>query len=302
MENKAIELTHVGYKKKDFVLDDVHFNVPKGYVTGFIGANGSGKTTTIRMIMGLLQALSGEIKILGQHMNDDPVGIKNKIGFVYSELYLNERWTIKKAEKLIGPFYEQWDHDVFMTYLERFRLPYKKKIRSFSTGMKMKLSLAIALSHHAELFIFDEPTAGLDPVVRNEVLEIIQEELLDEQKSVFFSTHIISDLERIADYIVYLQDGRIVFQESKEVLLEQHRLVRGDCEDLDEELRRLLVHYQESNGVYSGMTQHANTFYELFGQRVTISPMSIEEIMVAYERDKGGISDDKSTAENINIK
>lgn len=289
MGETAIELRHVNYETKNFTLEDIHFNVPTGYVTGFIGANGSGKTTTIRMIMDLLQPTSGEINLFGQPMSADPVGIKDKIGFVYSELYLNDKWTVKKVENLIAPFYSQWDHDLFMSYLTRFGLSYRQKIRDFSTGMKMKLSLAIALSHHAELYIFDEPTAGLDPVVRNEVLDIMQEELLDEQKSVLFSTHIISDLERIADYIVHLQDGHIIINESKEALLETHRLVRGDVADLDDELRKLLIHCVEKDGVYSGMTKEAQTFHELFGQRVTISPMTIEDIMVHYERDRKGV-------------
>ncbi|WP_371866987.1 phenol-soluble modulin export ABC transporter ATP-binding protein PmtA [Staphylococcus muscae] len=289
MNEKAIELNHVRYETKHFSLEDIHFEVPKGYVTGFIGANGSGKTTTIRMIMDLLQPTSGDIKLFGQPMQTDPVGIKDKIGFVYSELYLNDKWKVKKAEKLIAPFYSQWDHELFMDYLKRFELPYDKKIRELSTGMKMKLSLAIALSHHAELYIFDEPTAGLDPVVRNEILDIIQEELLDEQKSVFFSTHIISDLERIADYIVHLQDGHIIVNASKEELLETHHLVRGDSTDLDDELRQLLIHCVEKDGIYSGMTKDAQTFHELFGQRVTISPMTVEEIMVHYEQHKKGV-------------
>ncbi|UXR77792.1 MULTISPECIES: ABC transporter ATP-binding protein [unclassified Staphylococcus] len=295
MSGKAIELNHVRYETKHFTLEDIHFDVPKGYVTGFIGANGSGKTTTIRMIMDLLQPTAGDIKLFGQPMQADPVDLKDKIGFVYSELYLNDKWKVKKAEKLIAPFYSQWDHELFMDYLKRFELPYDKKIRELSTGMKMKLSLAIALSHHAELYIFDEPTAGLDPVVRNEILDIIQEELLDEQKSVFFSTHIISDLERIADYIVHLQDGHIIVNGSKEELLETHHLVRGDSADLDDELRQLLIHCVEKEDVYSGMTKDAQTFHELFGQRVTISPMTVEEIMVHYEQHKKGVMNHDNT-------
>ena len=297
MAHNAIELQHVRYETKHFTLEDIHFDVPTGYVTGFVGANGSGKSTTIRLIMDLLQPTSGEIKLFGQPMKADPVDIKDRIGFVYSELFLNERWTIKKAEKLIAPFYSKWDHECFMNYLTRFGLPYRQKIREFSTGMKMKLSLAIALSHHAELFIFDEPTAGLDPVVRNEVLDIIQEELLDEQKSVIFSTHILSDLERIADYIVHLQEGRIIVNEAKDTLLDTHRLVRGDSADLDTELKQLLIHCVEKDGTYQGMTKHAQTFHELFGQRVTISPMTIEEIMVHYEHHKKGVIHHDDTAE-----
>ena len=168
----AIELNNVSYKTKRFQLVDISFNVPQGFVTGFIGANGSGKTTIIRLIMDLLQADKGSIRLFGKSMNMDEVGIKEKIGFVYSELYLNDKWTIKKAEKMIAPFYKKWNHDTFYDYLNKFDLPYKAKIKTLSTGMKMKLNIAFAFSHDAELFILDEPTAGLDPIVRNEVLDL----------------------------------------------------------------------------------------------------------------------------------
>ncbi|MFO3689698.1 phenol-soluble modulin export ABC transporter ATP-binding protein PmtA [Staphylococcus felis] len=282
----AIEVKDIRYKQKSFELDRINFNVPKGYVTGFIGANGAGKTTLIRLIMDLIQPTSGDIQILDSSMKDDGIAIKDKIGFVYSELYLNEKWTIKKVEKLISPFYSRWEHQLFLSFLERFKLNYKDKIQNLSTGMKMKLSLAIAFSHHAELFIFDEPTAGLDPVVRHEVLEIIQELLIDENKSVLFSTHIISDLEQIADYIIHLKDGKIVFQESKEALLDTHRLVRGDVKDLDSELEGLLLYKKVSGDTFSGVTKHASVFSELFGNQITISKMTIEDIMVAYEKGK----------------
>mgnify|MGYP001756746359 FL=1 len=209
----AIELKNVSYQTKDFQLKDISFKVPKGFVTGFIGGNGAGKTTVIRLIMDLIQSKNGQISVFNEQMKDSAVEIKNKIGFVYSETYFNDKWTIKKLENIVAPFYKNWDHKIFMSYLQFFQLPYKKKIKTFSTGMKMKLSLAIAFSHHAELFILDEPTSGLDPLVRNELLEIIQQELIDEDKTVFISTHIISDLEKIADYIVYLRDGQIIFNE-----------------------------------------------------------------------------------------
>ncbi|MBI5974780.1 phenol-soluble modulin export ABC transporter ATP-binding protein PmtA [Staphylococcus canis] len=280
----AIEIEGLSYKRQNFKLDHINMTVPKGYVTGFIGVNGAGKTTLIRLIMDLISPTQGNIYILNQTMKEAPVAIKDRIGFVYSELYLNERWSIQKVEKLIAPFYSRWDHDIFLNFLERFGLNYKQKIQHLSTGMKMKLSLAIAFSHHAELFIFDEPTAGLDPVVRHEVLEMIQDLLLDANKTVLFSTHITSDLERIADYIVHLKDGKIVFQDSKEHLLETHRIVRGDVQDLDAELASLMIHYQTTDVGFTGMTKHADVFKELFGNRVTISNASIEDVMIAYEK------------------
>lgn len=285
MEN-AIEVKKMNFSHKNLELSDVNFEVKKGYVTGFIGANGSGKTTIIRIIMGLLKEQSGDLKVLGEFLAENPVEIKNKIGFVYSELYMYENWNIKTIEKVVSKYYKKWDHNVFVGYIKEFNLPFKQKIKQFSTGMKMKLSLAIALSHHAELYILDEPTAGLDPVVRNEVLEILQRELIDEEKTIFFSTHIISDLEKIADYIVYLKNGSIVINESIEDLTESYRIIKGDQSILDDELRSLLMSIKETKTGFSGLTKESSVFVELFGNEVVVETPSIEEIMVRIEKNQ----------------
>lgn len=283
MPDYAIEMRHIHYKNKNLNLDDIHFNVPRGYITGLVGANGSGKTTMIRLIMNVLQPQQGEIKIFNQSLLKNEVFIKEKIGFVYSELYVNEKWTVKKLVETISYFYNQWDQAKFMNYLTRFNIKYHSRINTLSLGMKMKLSLAIALSHHAELLIFDEPMNGLDPVVRKDLMRIIQEELLDENKSVFMSTHIISDLEEIVDYIIHLKNGKIIVNESKDVLLATHKRVKGSLEDLDDEIKALMLQYDIIGEMYVGMTKEAHVFKELFGERVVISPMTIEEIMVHYE-------------------
>jgi ABC-2 type transport system ATP-binding protein len=285
MEN-AIDVKNLNFKHKNLNLTDVNFQVRKGYVTGFIGANGSGKTTIIRIIMGLLKEQSGDLKILGEYLSDNPVDIKNKIGFVYSELYMYENWNIKTIEKVVSKYYKKWDHKIFERYIKEFNLSYKQKIKHFSTGMKMKLSLAIALSHHAELYILDEPTAGLDPVVRNEVLEILQRELIDEDKTVFFSTHIISDLEKIADYIVYLKDGSIVINESVEQLIDSYKIVKGDQAILDDELKSLFISIKETNTGFSGLTTNSSVFVELFGDEIVVETPSIEDIMVRIEKNQ----------------
>lgn len=296
----AIELRNVNYSNKSFALKDISFDVPQGFVTGFIGGNGAGKTTVIRLIMDLLEANSGEIKVFDKKMVHEPQWIKNKIGFVYSEIYFNQQWSVKKLESFISPFYTNWDTEMFHHYLERFNLPFKSKVKHFSTGMKMKLSLAIALSHHAELFIFDEPTAGLDPIVRNEVLEILQQELIDENKTVFISTHIISDLEKIADYLVYLKDGEVKIQGYRNELQEQYFIVRGDTKDLDEELNQLFLYKEEKATGYLGFTQQANVFKELFGNKVDIKQPSIEELMIYLEKsDRMHLHQEKPQSELI---
>lgn len=282
----AIELKKVSYQTSEFQLKDISFEVPKGFVTGFIGGNGAGKTTVIRLIMDLIQSKNGQISVFEKNMKTDPVEIKNKIGFVYSETYFNDKWTAKKLENIVAPFYKDWDHELFINYLQFFQLPYNKKIKTFSTGMKMKLSLAVAFSHHAELFILDEPTSGLDPLVRNELLEIIQQELIDEDKTVFLSTHIISDLEKIADYIVYLRDGEIIFNESRDKLFEKYKVISGSNEDLDQELEELLIYKEIRKTGYIGLTEHYQTFKELFGNRIEIKNPTIEELMIFLEKNK----------------
>lgn len=280
----AIELNDVSYQFKKFSLNDISFSVPQGYVTGFIGSNGVGKTTLIRLIMDLIEPDAGQIHIFNQRMKDNPVEIKNKIGFVYSDLYLNDKWTIKQIESYIAPFYKKWDHTVFANYLEKFNLPYKGKIKTFSTGMLMKLSIAIAFSHEAELFILDEPTSGLDPIVRNEVLEIIQKELIDENKTVFISTHIISDLEKIADYLVYIKDGEVVLDSYIDDIISKFKIVKGDAEHIDSELKDLMNYVEYNRTGYVALTEYANVFRELFGNQVTITEPSIEDLMVYLEK------------------
>ncbi|WP_210125948.1 ABC transporter ATP-binding protein [Staphylococcus sp. GDY8P85P] len=280
----VIEVKNVSYQNKAFSISNLSFNIPQGFVTGFIGANGAGKTTMIRLIMDILEPNNGDIFIFGERITNKPKWIKNKIGFVYSEIYFNQQWTPKKLEKMVSPFYSDWDSETFKYYLEKFKLPFNGKIKHFSTGMKMKLSLALALSHHAELFILDEPTAGLDPIVRNEVLEILQSELLDENKTLFISTHIISDLEKIADYLVHIKNGEIIMQGFRHELQEQYAIVQGDNEDLDEELNRLFLYKEVKSTGFKGFTQHAQVFKELFGNNVNIQQPTIEELMIYIEK------------------
>lgn len=282
----VIEAKDVSLQSSAFSISNLSFSIPQGFVTGFIGANGAGKTTIIRMIMDIIEPNHGHISIFGEQIANKPKWIKNKIGFVYSEVYFNQQWTAKKLEKMVSPFYTDWDSQAFKNYLEKFNLPFNEKIKHFSTGMKMKLSLALALSHHAELFILDEPTAGLDPIVRNEVLEILQSELLNEHKTLFISTHIISDLEKIADYLVHIKDGEIIMQGFRHQLQEQYSIVQGDNQDLDEELNRLFLYKEVKSTGFVGFTKQAQVFKELFGKKVNIKQPTIEELMIYIEKSK----------------
>ena len=244
--NKILEIKNVEKSFDGFKLDKINFSLNKGYIMGFIGPNGAGKSTTIRLIMNLLKKNSGNIKIFGMDNVNDEVAIKDRIGFVYEESYYYEHLTIKKMKEIIAPFYSRWDDTKFADYCEIFGLLPNKKIKDLSKGTKMKFSLAVALSHNAELLILDEPTSGLDPVFRDKLMDILRGEIQDENKSVLFSTHITSDLEKIADYITFINDGKIVFSDQKDILLENYKIIKGDSAILTDGIRNELLGVKEN--------------------------------------------------------
>ncbi len=280
MSLEAIVLKDIDKQFEEFSLSGLSFNVKKGYITGLIGPNGSGKTTTIRLIMDLLKADKGSIEIFAEELEGNEEKIKERIGFVYPENSLYPHLSIKQTAQVVSAFYKKWDETLFSYYIDLFELPLKKKVSQLSTGMKMKLSLSIALSHHADLIILDEPTSGLDPIVRSEVLEILYDYIQDEEKTVLFSSHIITDLEKIADYILFLNKGKLVYNQSKEDLLEQFKLVKGPSGLLDPELKELFVYLKETDNGFQGISKEHQALKELFGNKILIEPASLEDIMV----------------------
>lgn len=271
-------------KYKDFRLDNISFELQRGYIMGFIGPNGAGKSTTIKLIMNLIKKDSGEIKILGLDSIKDEVGIKNKIGFVYDENCFYEELTVDETKKLISPFYKKWDEGAYKKYINMFGIPNDRKIKELSKGMKMKFSIAMALSHNAELFIMDEPTSGLDPVIRSELMDILSFVIEDGEKSVFFSTHITSDLERIADYITFLNNGKIVFSEGKDVILDRYALIKGEKEISNKGIRDLCIGFKENNYGFSALTSNKNQVTREFRDKVIIDRPTLDDIMVFYKR------------------
>ncbi|RKD25619.1 sodium ABC transporter ATP-binding protein [Ammoniphilus oxalaticus] len=226
MEN-IMEVKRVSKRLKDFKLDQISFEFKRGFIMGLIGPNGSGKTSLIRCLMNLNRIDSGEVKLFGMTHQQYTREIKQRIGFVYDQSYFYEDVSLKKNKRIVAPFYRDWDDAIFYKYAEIFELPLKKKVKQLSKGMKMKFAVAIALSHHAELIILDEPTAGLDPIFRRELLDILLDVIQDENKSVFFSTHITTDLEQVADYITFMNQGKIVFSKEKEAMFDEYCLARG---------------------------------------------------------------------------
>ena len=279
-----LEIKNLGKSFKDFSLKKINLTLERGFIMGFIGPNGAGKSTTIKLIMNLLRKDEGEIRIFGKDHIKDELEIKNRIGFVFDENHFYEELTVQEMKWVVSKLYKTWDDAAFTRYIERFQLPLNRKIKDLSKGMKMKFALTIALSHNAELLIMDEPTSGLDPLVRSELLEILGELIQDENKAVFFSTHITSDLDKIADYITLINNGEIIFSTAKDDLLNNYGLVKGDKKVLDENLRESLIGLKENMYGFEGLVRDRNNVRRMFGDRVLVEKPSLEDIMLYYTR------------------
>lgn len=227
----AIEINGLTKKYDGFTLDNVSFNVPKGTIMGFIGQNGAGKTTTIKALLNIIAPDSGSIKMLGLDCCEKEYEIKEQLAAVFDEIPFHESMTANSLNIMFGGLYNNWNSDTYFNYLDRFGLPRKKKIGKFSKGMKMKLQIATALSHGAKLLIMDEATTGLDPVVRNEILDIFREYLQDEENSILMSSHITSDLEKIADCVTFIDKGKILLTGYKDEILDSHAVIKCTKED-----------------------------------------------------------------------
>jgi len=209
--NNILEVNNLCKTFKGFSIDSISFDLPAGTIMGFVGQNGAGKTTTLRLILNMLKRNSGEIKVFGTDNIINELEIKQNIGVIFDDLFFMEFWKIKDLENAIKKFYKFWDSKLFGQYIEKFELPVNKKIKDLSRGMKIKLMLAAAMSHNAKLLLLDEPTSGLDPVARNEILNIFKEYISDGERSILFSTHITSDVEKIAEYITLIDRGKLLY-------------------------------------------------------------------------------------------
>ena len=240
MEN-ILEINELCKRYDEFALKNVSFSLPKGYIMGFVGENGSGKTTTIRAILNMARIDSGRISVFGMDSVTDSIAIKERLGVVFDSLYLAEHLNVRQIEQQLRPFYKDWDSKAFFDRINQFELPDKKRVGDFSKGMKMKLMIAAALSHKADLIILDEPTSGLDPVARDELLDILSEYIEDENRGVLFSTHITADVERIADYVTILHNGEVWYTGTKDELSEGYAVIKGDDKDIPDALRKKLI-------------------------------------------------------------
>lgn len=228
----AIEISHLSKKYDGFALQDISLTVPKGCIMGFIGQNGAGKTTTIRSILNMMPLDSGIIHVLGYDHEKEECKAKEHIGFVFDEMGFHKVLNATDLNKMFRNIYKNWDETAFFQNLERFGLPKKKAVGKFSRGMQMKLQIAVALSHQAKLLIMDEPTSGLDPVVRNEILDIFLDFVQNEEHTILLSSHITSDLERIADYITFIDQGKILLSGERISIFEDHGMIKCKKEEV----------------------------------------------------------------------
>lgn len=281
----VLEVSNLKKEMNDFRLEGLNFSLYEGCITGFIGVNGSGKTTTLKTILGLYPHDEGSVTIFGKDSKKDEYSVKNRIGVVLDEGYFYEEMTLREMKSVIAPAYSKWDESVFLHYIHQFNLNLNQKIATLSKGMKMKFAIALALSHHADLLIMDEPTSGLDPLIREELMEIILEYMKEDGKSVFFSTHITSDLDKIADHLILIDNGRIVFNEHKDELLERHSIVKGDYGFINDYTRSLFLRLRQTTFGFEGITDQLDEVKEQMDDVIIESP-SIEEVMLAYVKEE----------------
>lgn len=277
----ALEIHELTKKYEDFTLDHISFQVPSGSIVGLIGENGAGKTSTINAVLGLIKKDSGEIEILGENADNLSSPVKEEIGVVFDGSNFSEELTPVKLNKVLREVYSSWDQALFSKLLDQMEVPLSKKIKTFSKGMKMKLSIAVALAHHPRLLILDEATSGLDPVMRDDILDIFLDFVQDEEHSILVSSHITSDLEKVADYIVFIHKGKIIFSKSKDELLENYGIIkcgREQFEALDEEDQ---ITYRRLDYEWQVLTADRNRAQKKYPKALVI-PATIDEIMLLY--------------------
>ena len=268
------------YKK--FSLHDVSFKVSAGTIMGLIGQNGAGKTTTIRLILNNIPRNSGKITIFGLDNITDEKKVKEEIGVVFDKHFFNEEWSIEESKKAISPYFSNWSNDDFYSLLSRFDLNPRTKIKQLSRGMQMKTMLAIALSHKAKLLIFDEPTSGLDPVIRDELLTILLEYKAKMNAAILFSTHIISDIEKIADEITYIKKGQVFYTGNRKEFQTLYIGIQGKLENLSAELKEKIIGLKMNSTTFKGMIK-SSEITEQDKNQCNFKSLDIEEIMVHIE-------------------
>lgn len=279
--NTAVTITGLTKKYSDFTLDNISFRIPSGSIVGLIGENGAGKSTTINSILGLIKKDSGKITILGHDTDNFDYSVKEKIGVVFDGSNFSEELTPIKLSKVLSGIFSSWDQSYYNNLLSRFHIPAEKKIKTFSKGMKMKLSIAAAFAHHPYLLILDEATSGLDPIVRDDILDLFLEFVQDEEHSILVSSHITSDLEKVADYIVFIHAGKIIFCKPKDELLEHYGIMKCGAAQFDAMDQDDMIAYRRQDYEWQILVANREKAVKKYPKAMVIAA-TIDEIMLLY--------------------
>lgn len=281
MQSNALVVNGLTKKYKDFVLDNISFSVPYGAIVGLIGENGAGKSTTINAILGLISKNAGNIEILGRNDTEIDESIRNQIGVVFDGNNYPDVLSAKKLNNVFKKIYTTWDESKFFSLLKKMSLPADKKIKEFSKGMKMKLSIAVAFSHNSKLLILDEATSGLDPVIRDDILDMFLDFVQDENNSILVSSHITSDLEKVADYIVFIHNGKVVFSKPKDELRYKYGIIKCGAAQFDAIEKKDIIAYRKQDYEWEVLVADKDKAQRKYSKAV-IDPATIDEIMLLY--------------------
>ncbi len=279
---EILKVTNLRKEYESFTLKDVSFSLDKGYIMGFIGRNGAGKTTTLKTMFNLVHRNGGEVEMFGKDFFENELYCKQHSSFMLGGVnyYLNKK--LKTITDVVKRFYDEWNDEAYNKYMEQFKLLDNKCVSELSEGMKVKYGLALAMSHNAKLLVLDEPTSGLDPVSRDELIDIFQQLISDGERSIFFSTHITSDLEKCADFITYIKDGEILASCEKETLIDGYRIVQGKKSQLAPELEKVLIGVKENAFGWTALVKSENIGV---CKGLEIEKPDLETIMVHIEKE-----------------
>ena len=281
MSENILEVKGLTKDYGDFVLDKLTFTVPKGVIMGLIGENGAGKSTTINCILNEISKTDGNIEIFGKDYLSEEIEIKDKIGVVFDENHFPDIFTPNEIGTYMSGIYSKWERNTYVNYLSKFELPADKRVKDFSKGMKVKLAFSVALSHRAEFLILDEATSGLDPIIRDDILDILIDFVQNENHSVLVSSHITSDLEKIADYITFLHKGKIVFSYLKDDLIDNYGIISCGASTFDIFDQAEIVAYRKEDYQYKILVKDRKSIAQKYSNAI-IEPATIEEIMLFY--------------------
>lgn len=277
----ALEIKNISKTYKNFKLDDISFVLPCGHIMGLIGENGAGKSTIINCILDIIEKDSGSISVLGQKNDKNNVSLKENIGVVLDASDVYDNYTVKQVENIMKDVYKQWNHEVYDYYIQKFALPLNKIIKDFSRGMKMKMAITIALSHQPKLLILDEATSGLDPIMRDEILDVFMEFVQDENHAILLSSHISSDLEKIADYITFIHEGKLILSTSKDELIYEYGLMKCRNDEFDKIEKEDIICYRIKTYEVEILVKDREKMAKKYPNCI-VDPTKLDDIMMLY--------------------